>query len=69
VPVLRRKLGSRPGAFRLPGGPLVPIAAALLCIVFAASATPRDLVAGAAALAIGLAVWKLRRREAATFEG
>jgi len=61
VPVLRRKLGSRPGAFRLPGGPLVPIAAALLCVVFAASATGRDLVAGAVALAVGLAVWKLRR--------
>jgi basic amino acid/polyamine antiporter, APA family len=63
VPVLRRKLGSRPGAFRLPGGPLVPVAAALLCVVFAASATRRDLAAGALALAVGLAVWKLRRRE------
>ncbi|HXO41447.1 MAG TPA: APC family permease, partial [Thermoanaerobaculia bacterium] len=61
VPVLRRKLGSRPGAFRLPGGPLVPVAAALLCVVFAASATRRDLAAGAVALAIGLVVWKLRR--------
>jgi len=61
VPVLRRKLGSRPGAFRLPGGPLVPVAAALLCVIFAASATRRDLVAGAVALAVGLAVWKLRR--------
>jgi amino acid transporter len=60
VPVLRRKLGSRPGAFRLPGGPLVPIAAALLCVVFAASATSRDLVAGAVALAVGLVIWKLR---------
>jgi APA family basic amino acid/polyamine antiporter len=62
VPVLRRKLGSRPGAFRLPGGPLVPTAAVLICIVFAASATPRDLIAGAVALAVGLAVFKLRRR-------
>jgi len=62
VPVLRRKLGSRPGAFRLPGGPLVPAAAALLCVVFAASATGRDLIAGAVALAVGLVVWKLRRR-------
>jgi APA family basic amino acid/polyamine antiporter len=60
VPVLRRKLGSRPGAFRLPGGPLVPTAAVLICIVFAASATPRDLIAGVVALAVGLAVFKLR---------
>jgi APA family basic amino acid/polyamine antiporter len=69
VPVLRRKLGSRPGAFRLPGGPLVPIAAALLCVVFAASATTRDLIAGAVALAVGLAVWKLRRRGVESREG
>jgi len=69
VPVLRRKLGSRPGAFRLPGGPLVPIAAALLCVVFAASATRRDLVAGAVALAVGLAVWKLRRPVPGSPEG
>jgi hypothetical protein len=39
----------------------VPAAAVLPCIVFAASATPRDLIAGAVALAVGLAVFKLRR--------
>jgi APA family basic amino acid/polyamine antiporter len=61
VPVLRRKLGSRPGAFRLPGGIAVPVAASLLCIVFAASATPRDLLAGGVALVVGLAVYRLRR--------
>jgi APA family basic amino acid/polyamine antiporter len=61
VPVLRRKLGTRPGAFRLPGGMTVPIAASLLCIVFAASATPRDLIAGAAALVVGLVVYRFRR--------
>jgi len=69
VPVLRRKLGSRPGAFRLPGGPLVPVAAALLCVVFAASATGRDLVAGAVALAVGLVVWRLRRPAPEGLEG
>jgi APA family basic amino acid/polyamine antiporter len=61
VPVLRRKLGSRPGAFRLPGGIAVPVAASLLCVVFAASATPRDLIAGGAALVVGLAVFALRQ--------
>ena len=69
VPVLRRKLGSRPGAFRLPGGPLVPAAAALLCVVFAASATRQDLIAGALALAVGLVVWKLRRPAPGAPEG
>jgi basic amino acid/polyamine antiporter, APA family len=61
VPVLRRKLGSRPGAFRLPGGPLVPVAAALLCVAFAASATADNLLAGGIALLVGLGIWKLRR--------
>jgi basic amino acid/polyamine antiporter, APA family len=69
VPALRRKLGTRPGAFRLPGGATVPIAAALICIVFAASATPRDLIAGAAALVVGLAVFALRRPPAAPAAG
>jgi amino acid transporter len=69
VPVLRRKLGSRPGAFRLPGGSLVPAAAALLCVVFAASATREDLIAGAVALAVGLVVWKLRRPAPGAPEG
>ncbi len=46
----------------------MPIAAALLCIVFAASATARDLIAGAVALAVGLVVWKLRRRGADALE-
>ncbi|HEY9422841.1 MAG TPA: APC family permease, partial [Thermoanaerobaculia bacterium] len=45
VPVLRRKLPQTPGSFRLPGGPVIPIAAALLCIVFAASANVRNLIA------------------------
>ncbi len=61
VPMLRRKLPARPGAFRLPGGPAIPIAAALLCIVFAASATPGDLLAGAVALVVGVGIYALRR--------
>ncbi|HVT57167.1 MAG TPA: APC family permease [Thermoanaerobaculia bacterium] len=61
VPVLRRKLGSPPGAFRLPGGLAIPIAAGLLCLALAASATSRDLAAGAAAIGVGLLVFLLRR--------
>jgi APA family basic amino acid/polyamine antiporter len=60
VPVLRRKL-PRQGAVRLPGGPLIPIAAALLCLVFAASAKKENLIAGAIALAVGGAIYMLRR--------
>jgi amino acid transporter len=60
VPVLRRKL-AREAAVRLPGGPTIPIAAALLCLVFAASATWKNLVAGAIALAVGGLIFALRR--------
>ncbi|HTG33142.1 MAG TPA: APC family permease [Thermoanaerobaculia bacterium] len=65
VPVLRRKL-PRQGAVRLPGGPLIPIAAALLCLVFAASAKKENLIAGAIALAVGGVIYALRRRPATT---
>jgi len=64
VPVLRRKL-PRQGAVRLPGGPLIPIAAALLCLVFAASAKKENLIAGAVALVAGGVIYALRRRPAA----
>lgn len=62
VPVLRRKLP--PGAVRLPGGPVIPIAAALLCIAFAASANLKNLVAGAIALVVGGLIYTLRRQPA-----
>jgi APA family basic amino acid/polyamine antiporter len=61
VPVLRRKLGGRPGALRLPGGPLIPIAASLVCLALAASATRRDLAAGALAAVAGLAIFLVQR--------
>ncbi|HEV8579631.1 MAG TPA: APC family permease [Thermoanaerobaculia bacterium] len=60
VPVLRRKLP--PGAVRLPGGSVIPIAAALLCVAFAASANLRNLIAGAIALLVGGAIFALRRK-------
>jgi amino acid transporter len=63
VPVLRRKLGSRPGAFRLPGGPVIPVAATLLCLVFAASATLQNLAAGGVALAAGGVIYLMRRTD------
>jgi basic amino acid/polyamine antiporter, APA family len=62
VPVLRRKLPQTPGSFRLPGGPVIPIAAALLCIVFAASANVRNLIAGLIALAVGFVIYLSRDR-------
>jgi basic amino acid/polyamine antiporter, APA family len=64
VPVLRRKLAALPGTVRLPGGPLIPIAAVLVCLVLVGSAEPRNLIAGAVAIAAGLVIYLLRRRDA-----
>ena len=63
VPVLRRKLPDGPDTVRLPGGPLIPIAAVLLCLVLAASTTVTNLLAGALALAAGAVLFRFRRRE------
>jgi APA family basic amino acid/polyamine antiporter len=62
VPVLRRKFPETDSTVRLPGGPLIPILALLLCLIFLLSATSANLVAGAIALAIGLLFYLLRRR-------
>jgi basic amino acid/polyamine antiporter, APA family len=61
VLVLRRK---RPGGagVRIPGGPVIPVAALLICIAFASSAEPRNLIAGAIAIGIGLVLYLLRRQ-------
>jgi amino acid transporter len=62
VPVLRRKLApSEPAGFRLPGGPVIPIAACLLCVALAWSATRADVVAGAAAVVVGFVLYIFRR--------
>lgn len=62
VPVLRRKLGDRPGGFRLPGGPTIPIAAILVSLALVASAGRRNLLAAAVALGVGLVIYALRRK-------
>ncbi len=63
IPVLRRRFGDRPGAWRLPGGLAVPVAALLLCLVFLSSTTLENLVAGAAALAVGALLYLMRRKD------
>jgi amino acid transporter len=62
VPVLRRKLAATATTVRLPGGSLIPVAAALLTIGLAASATASNLIAAGAALAVGVVLYLLRRR-------
>ena len=66
VPMLRRKFPDAPGVVRIPGGPVIPILAVLICLVLAASATPRNLIAGAIAIAIGFVLYLVRRPAQAT---
>jgi amino acid transporter len=61
VPILRKKLPAGEQAVVLPGGPTIPILALLLCLAFLASATVQNLLAGLAALAVGVVVYFLRR--------
>ena len=63
VPVLRRRMPRRPDAFRLPGGPLVPVAALALSLVFLASTSVANLWAGAAALGVGVVIYRFRTTE------
>lgn len=65
VPVLRRKFPRTESTVRLPGGPLIPIAALALCLVFLLSATRWNLIAGAIALVVGLLLYAFRRRPVA----
>jgi APA family basic amino acid/polyamine antiporter len=62
LPVLRRRFAASPDAFRLPGGPVIPVAACVLALGLAASAKPANLLAGLAALVAGLVLFALRRR-------
>jgi amino acid transporter len=62
VPVLRRKLPRTESTVRLPGGPLIPMAALALCFVFLLSATRWNLIAGAIGLAAGLVIYAFRRK-------
>ena len=57
VPILRRKLPATERSIRLPGGPLIPILALVVCLMFLSSATARDLIAGAIALAVGAVIY------------
>ncbi|HVG07732.1 MAG TPA: APC family permease [Thermoanaerobaculia bacterium] len=59
---LRRKFPDAANIVRTPGGPVIPIAALLLCVAFAASAEARNLIAGAIAVVVGLGLYAIRRR-------
>ena len=62
VPFLRRKFPRTEDTIVLPGGPAIPIAALLLCLVFLSSTSSRNLLFGAIALVVGVGIYFLRRR-------
>lgn len=61
VLVLRRRHGDPPGAVRLPGGPLIPLAALALSLVLLLSARPAHLAAAALAVLVGSVIYRTRR--------
>ena len=62
VPVLRRTMPATPRTVRLPGGPAIPLAALAVCVLFLSSATTRNLIAGAIALAAGMGIYAMGGR-------
>jgi amino acid transporter len=63
IPILRRRLPRLREGFVIPGGPVVPVGALGLCLVFLASATLRNALAGALALLVGVVLYRFRRSE------
>ena len=55
LPVFRRQPGAPASQFTLPGGPVLALAAAALCVLFLAKSSMRELLDVALATAIGLA--------------
>jgi basic amino acid/polyamine antiporter, APA family len=60
VPILRRRAGER--GFLLPGGPVIPLLAAALCVWLLSDLTASQAAAGAVALLSGIAIDQVRRR-------
>jgi basic amino acid/polyamine antiporter, APA family len=62
VLVLRRRHGDPPGTLRLPGGPLIPLAALALSLALLLSARPAHLVAAGIAVLVGSIIYRFPRR-------
>ncbi|KMM76692.1 amino acid transporter [Xanthomonas sp. NCPPB 1128] len=65
VLVLARRYRDRPGALRLPGGPLIPLAALLLALALLFSASWQNLAAAGVALLVGALFYRFPRKDAA----
>lgn len=69
VPILRRRMGTRAGAVRLPLGPLIPIAALALAVGLLVSAKVSNLLPAAGALVLGGVIYYFRRPTASRSSG
>jgi amino acid transporter len=61
VPVLRRKFPATERTIRLPGGPLIPLAALAICLLFLSAAEKKNWIAGGIALAVGALIYAVPR--------
>jgi len=62
VLVLARRYRDRPGVLRLPGGPLIPLAALALALALLASASWQNLAATGVALLVGAGIYLFPRK-------
>ncbi len=60
VPVLRSKMPTTPRTIRLPGGPVIPMAALVICLLFLSAAEAKNFIGGAIALAVGALIYTAR---------
>jgi amino acid transporter len=61
LPVFRRKGNAPEASFKLPAGEPVAYASAILCVLFLASSSMRDLLQVAFAVVVGVAVFGVTR--------
>lgn len=59
VPVLRKKMPATERTIRLPGGPLIPIAALAICVLFLTAAKRENWIAGGIALTVGAVIYAI----------
>jgi amino acid transporter len=62
LPIFRRMQGAPPSQFTLPGGPVVAVVSALLCVAFLANSSMRELFDVGMATAAGLAIYFVTQR-------
>jgi amino acid transporter len=60
--VLQKRHAGKPGALILPGGRLIPLLALTISLILLSATTLANLLAGAAAIAVGALIFRFRRR-------